>query len=101
MPHTRPWSSSTGFGSVTNVTATVTTASTTKAAPAPQNDSSEVGAEARAMPALVAHVGGQGADRAGHQAPQARPQGVIRFQNIPMMNVANSGALKIENSACM
>ena len=36
--------------------------------------------------------------------PATRPQkpahGVIRFQNMPMMNVANSGALKIENSAC-
>ena len=26
---------------------------------------------------------------------------VIRFQNMPMMKVANSGALKIENSAWM
>ena len=36
--------------------------------------------------------------------PVTRPQkpawGVARFQNMPMMNVANSGALKIENSAC-
>ena len=34
--------------------------------------------------------------------PATRPQkpahGVARFQNIAMMNVANSGALKIENS---
>ena len=36
--------------------------------------------------------------------PAIRPHrpaaGVIRFQNMPMMNVAKSGALKIENSAC-
>ena len=33
-------------------------------------------------------------------SPQKPAAGVIRFQNMPMMNVANSGALKIENSAC-
>jgi len=36
--------------------------------------------------------------------PVTRPQkpafGVTRFQNMPMMNVAKSGELKIENSAC-
>ena len=32
--------------------------------------------------------------------PQMAAADVIRFQNMPMMNVANSGALKIENSAC-
>ena len=32
---------------------------------------------------------------------QNPPHGVARFQNIAMMNVANSGALKIENSVWM
>ena len=29
--------------------------------------------------------------------PANPPQGVARFQNMPMMNVAKSGALKYEN----
>ena len=37
--------------------------------------------------------------------PETRPkkpaQGVVRFQNMPMMNVANTGALKKENSVWM
>lgn len=32
--------------------------------------------------------------------PQKPAQAVIRRQNRPMMNVANSGALKNENSDC-
>src|SRR3954451_25073361 len=32
--------------------------------------------------------------------PHSAADDVIRFQNMPMMKVANSGALKIENSAC-
>ena len=31
--------------------------------------------------------------------PQKPAHGVIRFQNMPMMKTAKSGALKIENSA--
>ena len=31
--------------------------------------------------------------------PAKPPQGVARFQNMPMMKVANSGALKNENSS--
>ncbi len=34
-------------------------------------------------------------------SPQNAAGDVVRFQNMPMMNVANSGALKIENSAWM
>ena len=34
-------------------------------------------------------------------SPQKPPHAVVRFQNMPMMNVANSGALKIENSVWM
>jgi hypothetical protein len=33
--------------------------------------------------------------------PQKPAQGVIRFQNMPMMNVANNGALKNENNSWM
>ena len=32
-------------------------------------------------------------------SPAKPPQGVVRLQNMPMMNVANSGALKNENSS--
>ena len=40
--------------------------------------------------------------RARKAANPLKPaHGVIRFQNIPMMNVANSGALKNENSNWM
>jgi hypothetical protein len=35
----------------------------------------------------------EGAEEAGDQ-PQNPAHGVVRFQNIAMMNVANSGALK-------
>ena len=31
--------------------------------------------------------------------PAKPPQGVARRQNMPMMNVANSGALKYENNS--
>ena len=45
------------------------------------------------------------APTAAPSVPATRPQkpahGVIRFQNMPMMNVANSGALKNENSIWM
>ena len=33
--------------------------------------------------------------------PQKPAAGVIRFQNIPMMKVANSGTLNTENSTWM
>ena len=33
--------------------------------------------------------------------PQNAAHGVVRFQNSPMMNVANSGELKYENSSWM
>ncbi len=35
------------------------------------------------------------------QRPQKPAHGVLRFHSIAMMNVANSGALKIENSVWM
>ncbi len=34
-------------------------------------------------------------------SPETPAHGVVRFQNIAMMNVANSGALKKENSNWM
>ena len=46
------------------------------------------------------HVDRDRRDGAGDQPVQ--PAGpVIRFQNRPRMNIANSGALKNENSDCM
>ena len=34
-------------------------------------------------------------------SPETPAHGVLRFQNMARMNVANSGALKIENSVWM
>jgi hypothetical protein len=59
----------------------------------------ELRAEGDDLP-LVGEVGRRGSERAGDQARQPA-HGVIRFQNIPMMNVANRGALKKENSSWM
>ena len=77
----------------------MTTASATKAAIAPQN------AAAWAEPrSTISHACAKCA-AAAPNVPATRPQkpahGVIRFQNMPMMNVANSGALKNENSSWM
>ena len=38
--------------------------------------------------------------RCRDQARPSRRSAVIRFQNMPRMNVANSGALKNPNSVC-
>src|SRR3954465_11432467 len=94
-----PWSSSTGFGWVTSDTPTVTTASAMNATPAPQN------AAACAVPRLIVPQSVRECAAAAPNVPATSPaspaHGVARFQNSAMMNVANSGALKNENSSWM
>ena len=73
----------------------LSTMSTTKAVDAARKAAPWPG---RSMtPAAAEPVDGDRRQRAGHQADPAAV-GVIRFQNMPRMNVANSGALKNPNS---
>ena len=80
-------------------TTTLTMASATNAAIAPQN------AAACAEPrSTISHACAKWATAAPNvpaTRPQNPPHGVIRFQNMPTMNVANSGALKNENNSWM
>jgi hypothetical protein len=82
---------------VARLTPTVTSASTANAATAPQKsaDSGEPRSsgprECRKWTATAASV--------PDSRPQNPAQGVARRQNIAMMKVANSSALKNENSA--
>ena len=62
------------------------------------------GEEGRALARQVDHPGGgepvdrDGRQGAGHEARPMPAVGVIRFQNMPRMKVAKSGALKNPNS---
>src|SRR3954471_8340277 len=99
LPYTSPSSSSTGLGSVTNVTPTDTAASRQKATIAPQNASARSDPNARTPALYSTYV--PSAPTLPATMPQNPAHGVIRFQNIPMKNVANSGTLNTENSTWM
>src|SRR5689334_1456101 len=96
-PQTRPRSSSSGLGFVTSETPTVTTASATNATMAPQ----KLAASSEPRSTVPDEVSWcvMNAPRKPAMRPQNPAQGVVRRQNIAMMNVANSGALKYENSS--
>ena len=87
------------------VTTTLTTMSTTNAAPAatklapwPRAVSTAVRRRAERVLAERRRPGPPPGCRApGRPSPRSA---VIRFQNMPRMNVANSGALKNPNSVC-
>jgi hypothetical protein len=98
-PQTSPCSSRSGLGRVNRLTATVTTASTTKAATAPQKSADS--GEPRSRGPRECRKWMATAARVPAASPQNPAQGVARRQNMAMMKVANSGALKNENSAWM
>src|SRR3954463_15999048 len=96
-PQTRPRSSSSDFGCVTSETPTVTTASATNATIAPPKlapGSDPGSSQPNEYTSCVMNAPRKPAIR-----PQNPAHGVVRRQNIAMMNVANSGALKYENSS--
>ncbi len=101
VPHTRPCICSIGLGLVNNVTPTETIASThERDARAPER-LVEIGAEVEDADLVERRRPRSAADRARDQAPEAGPGESSASSSIPMMNVANSGALKIENNAWM
>jgi hypothetical protein len=87
------------LGPVARLTPTVTTASTTKAAPAPQK--SAANGEPRSSGPRECRKWTATAAKVPAASPQNPAQGVARRQNMAMMKVANNGALKNENSAWM
>src|SRR6185312_215910 len=96
-PQTRPRNSSSGLGWVISETTTVTTASAANATTAPQK------LAASSEPRFTVPDEASSCVTNAPRKPAIRPQnpahGVVRRQNIAMMNVANSGALKYENSS--
>src|SRR5688500_13043929 len=100
--YTRPRSSSTGFGLVTRDTTTLSTTSTTNATLAARNAGPW---PASGITPLLQEPNASSVRNAiatADDVPATRPTqpavAVIRFQNMPRMNVANNGALKNPNS---
>src|SRR5262249_33919444 len=96
-PQTRPRSSCSGFGCVTSETPTVTTASATNATSAPAKFA--LCAEPKWTWPIEYSSWVMKAPSVPATSPANPAHGVDRRQNMPMMNVANSGALKYENSS--
>ena len=71
--------------------------STTKAAPAPTKLAPCPG---RSITPVSLRMKIRIAVSVPDTSPTQPAVGVIRFQNMPKMNVANNGALKNENSCC-
>src|SRR4051812_21784808 len=99
--YTSPRSSDSLLGCVTMVTMTLTRTSTTNAAPAATNAAPcplTCSTPLLAEPNVSSE---RNATRTAVAVPATRPvqpaAAVIRFQNMPRMNVANSGALKNPN----
>ena len=82
------------------MTITVTIASARNAAIAPQKAAAWAEPRLNDLPG-VSESGATAAPSVPATSLQKPAQGVIRRQNMPMMNVANSGALKNENSSWM
>src|SRR5919107_4167713 len=96
-PQTRPRSSPSGFGCVISDTKTVTTASAMNAMTAPQKLAASSEPRSTQPNEYTSCV--MNAPSVPAMRPQNPAHGVVRRQNIAMMNVANSGALKYENSS--
>ena len=79
------------------VTATLTMMSTTNAADAATNGMPWPG---RSMTPTLDRMKTKIAERVPQTRPAQPAVEVIRFQNMPRMNVANNGALKKPNSVC-
>ncbi len=85
------------MGFVTSETTMLSTMSTTKAVDAARKAAPWPG---RSMTPAAARRSTATADTVPATRPTHAAVGVIRFQNMPRMNVANSGALKNPNSVC-
>src|SRR5215217_4021728 len=95
--YTRPTNSVAGFGVVTMVAATLTTMSTTNATDAATNGTPWPG---RLSTPTLDRMKTKIAERVPETRPIQPAVEVIRFQNMPRMNVANNGALKKPNNVC-
>src|SRR5690606_27944160 len=89
--YTSPASSASGFGRVARLTTTLTAMSTTNATPAPTKLAPCPGRSITPDSDIANTTTAAAVPSTRSDQPAC---GVIRFQNIPRMNVANNGALK-------